>query len=158
MALLWANGDAFATGATRYDYRPATIAETSPRIILTIAVENYRTAAFVDTGGVYFLCTPPFARRLRLDPGQGLPTSERIRWRGETFTGLLYRLPLTLPAIDGDRLTVEATAFVPQTRPGEIWNNELPCVLGLQGCLERLRFAVDPASETFYFGELGVGR
>src|SRR5438105_11666133 len=90
MALILANGDAFATGATRYDYRAATIAETSPRIILTIAVGNYRTAAFVDTGGIYFLCTPPFARRLRLDPAQGLPTLERIRWRGEAFTGLLY--------------------------------------------------------------------
>jgi hypothetical protein len=158
MALFLANSEAFASGAARYDYRAATIAETSPRIILTIAVGNYRTAAFVDTGGIYFICTPPFARRLRLDPGQGLPSSERIRWRGETFRGSLYRLPLTLPASDGFPLTVEVTAFVPQMRPTEIWNDELPCVLGLQGCLERLRFAVDPATETFYFGELGAAR
>jgi hypothetical protein len=158
MSLLLANGDAFATGAAVYDYRPATSAEISPRIVLTVMVGDHDTSAFVDTGGLYFICTPPFARRLRLDPGQGLPAPDRIRWRGEIFRGLLYRLPLTFPAIEGDGLTIEATAFVPQMRPTETWNEELTCVLGLQGCLERLRFAVDPATETFYFGELGVGR
>jgi hypothetical protein len=157
MPLFLATGAAFASGATRYEYRAATSAETSPRIILTIAVGNYRTAAFVDTGGIYFICTPPFARRLRLDPGLGLPAPDRIRWRGEIFRGLLYRLPLTFPATEGDGLTIEATAFVPLSRPTEVWNDELPCVLGLQGCLERLRFAVDPAIDTFYFGELGMG-
>jgi len=29
---------------------------------------------------------------------------------------------------------------------------ELPSLLGLHGCLERARFAFDPASDTFYCG------
>jgi hypothetical protein len=28
----------------------------------------------------------------------------------------------------------------------------MPCILGLYGCLERLRFAVDSHTEQFYFG------
>ena len=33
----------------------------------------------------------------------------------------------------------------------ERWG-ELPSFLGLMGCLERMRFAVDPLDNTFYFG------
>ena len=29
---------------------------------------------------------------------------------------------------------------------------ELPSILGLHSCLERVRFAFDPATDTFYFG------
>src|SRR5207249_4481430 len=29
---------------------------------------------------------------------------------------------------------------------------DLPSILGLHGCLERARFAFDPATDTFYFG------
>jgi len=33
----------------------------------------------------------------------------------------------------------------------EQWGDML-CLLGLYGCLERARFAVDPLTERFYFG------
>jgi hypothetical protein len=158
MPLFFADGEAFAVGAAPYEYRPATSTETSPRIVLTVAVENYETSALVDTGGLYFICAPPLARRLHLDPSQAILVPARIRWRDEPLTGLLYRLPLTLQATEGESVTIEATAFVPQLSPAQDWNEELPCVLGMQGCLERMRFAVDPEREVFYFGELGEQR
>jgi hypothetical protein len=65
--------------------------------------------------------------------------------------GRLYRLNLTLLADEGEDLTIQTTAFVPEPDEAEGWG-DMPCILGLYGCLERLRFAVDPHTEPFYFG------
>jgi hypothetical protein len=40
----------------------------------------------------------------------------------------------------------------PDSKPGLLW--DLPNFLGLSGFLERIRFAVDPGSNLFYFGAL----
>jgi len=45
---------------------------------------------------------------------------------------------------------VQATFFIPALLPGESWN--FPNFLGLDGFLNRIRFAVDPAENIFYFG------
>lgn len=66
--------------------------------------------------------------------------------------GALHRVPLTILASQGNTITIEATAFVPE-RAAE--GSNFPCVLGIYLCLDRLRFAVDPLHEVFYFGELG---
>ncbi len=42
MALLFSNGDSFATGAVSYDYRPATNVETTNR--LTRFLEGFHPA------------------------------------------------------------------------------------------------------------------
>ena len=65
--------------------------------------------------------------------------------------GRLYRLTLTLLADEGEDVTIQTTAFVPEPEEAEHWG-DLPCILGLYGCLERARFAVDPRTEQFYFG------
>lgn len=154
MPLYFADSEPFAIGATLYQYRPATASETSPRIVLTVTIGGYDTSAFVDTGGVYFLCAPPLAHRLGLDPTDSLGPASII-WRREALNGQLYRLPITLQAAEGESITIDATAFVPELTSHQEWNDELPCVLGLQFCLERMRFAVDPERERFYFGEFG---
>lgn len=152
MPLSFPNGEKFSDGAMPYEYRPATHAESTPRIVLTIAIGSFETSAFVDTGGVYFICAPQIARRLQLT-ATGVVASEKLRWRNRTLSGVLHRIPVTFYASEGASLTIEVTAFVPVIEPEE-WNDELPCVLGMSGCLERLRFAVDPSTNTFYFGEL----
>ncbi|MBI4531612.1 MAG: hypothetical protein HY709_08815, partial [Candidatus Latescibacteria bacterium] len=48
-------------------------------------------------------------------------------------------------AEEGENVEVEATWFISPDWPG-------PIVIGWKGCLERLRFAVDPSEDTFYFG------
>ncbi|MBI3732481.1 MAG: hypothetical protein HY259_03370 [Chloroflexi bacterium] len=73
--------------------------------------------------------------------------------RGIWYSGRLYLLNLTLLAIEGYSLELSATAFVPDSEWAESWGH-LPSFLGLPGCLERLRFAVDPSTDTFYFGPL----
>ena len=62
-------------------------------------------------------------------------------------------MSLTLSPAWGEGLTVDVTAFVPEAEFTEAWGL-LPSYLGLNGCLDRLRFAVDPVTDTFYFGPL----
>ena len=153
MLLSLANGAPFATGAAQYDYRPITAHEEMPRVIVRIAIDRFETAAFVDTGGVYLICSPEIASRLHLSSQDGLPVP-RIQVRGIWLSGRVYTLPVTLVAEQGESVTIGITTFVPELRPNLTWTDEFPCVLGMYGCLERLRFAIDPGSDTFFFGDL----
>ena len=132
-----------------------TKADPSPRLLIPVVVGREDTLAVVDTGGVYFICTPPFARLIGLDPSQQLGAAGPVLWRGALMQGGLHFVRLTFPAIEGNSIAIGVTAFVPRLSRGQEWNDELPCVLGMQFCLERLRFAVDPEHDMFYFGELG---
>ena len=51
MTLILPDGQPFTTGATAYQYRPATAQESTPRITLEVAIEGVVTHAMVDTGG-----------------------------------------------------------------------------------------------------------
>ena len=150
MLLRLPNGESFATGAIDYTYTPATEREDTPRITIDVAIGNLRTQAFVDTGGVYLICSPRIAWGLNLSPADALQASQLVL-RGTTVHGMLYRVPLTLFATQGNAITIDATAFVPDS---SIEWSDIPCILGMYLCLERLRFAVDPLNEVFYFGEL----
>lgn len=149
MNLQFENGDPFTTGATSYDYRPATSKEPHERVIIRILISGIKTSAMLDTGGVFFVCTPEIGEVLGLT--QGAPT-DKIRIRDHSVNGSLHSIELELVADDGASFTLTVTAFVPHLQPGEEWFEEFPCVLGLYGCLERLRFAVDPMTKTFHFG------
>jgi hypothetical protein len=151
MLLQFTDGQPFAQGCCGFLYRPATERDTTPRIILTVQISGIETQTALDTGGVYLVCDPEIADLLNLDPSSGVGTDTLgIReWKG---SGTLYRLPLMLVSDEGRGLELEVTAFVPSLQPGETWR--LPSYMGLSGCLERLRFAVDPATDTFYFGAM----
>lgn len=153
MLLQFDNGESFAIGACPYSYRPVINTEGSPRIILTVLLENsFSTSAFVDTGGVFVILSPEIAKDLGLDPKDGMPAPSLL-WRGDQLQGVLHRISVTLLAEEGDSLTIEATTFVPTLSPQQEWQQNFPCILGMSGCLEFLRFAVDPVNDRFYFGE-----
>jgi hypothetical protein len=63
------------------------------------------------------------------------------------LAGWLERMPLRFPAIDGETLEVQATCFISEDWPG-------PNVIGWKGCLERIRFGIDPTDDSFYFAEV----
>ena len=69
--------------------------------------------------------------------------------RGVKYSGTLYRAVLEIHAREGADLQQDVTVFVPETS-AEDWG-EMPTFLGLTGCLEFLRFAIDPQSRQFYF-------
>ena len=61
--------------------------------------------------------------------------------------GRLERIGIRFPAGEGSDLELESTCFVCEDWPGEV------VIIGWKGCLERMRFGLDAATETFYFGE-----
>jgi hypothetical protein len=153
MLLQFANREPFATSAASYKYETVTGHDESLRVILRVSIGEFRTSAFIDTGGVYLLCSPEVAQHIQLDSNLALPAPPLL-WRNNRLAGTLHRIPLTFFAHQGNSLTIEATAFVPHLSLGQVWPSEFPCILGMNSCLERLRFAVDPFNDTFYFGEL----
>ena len=64
------------------------------------------------------------------------------------FRGDLYRGPLFFEALEGEPLDVEATVFVSSDWPPGM------SFLGYEGLLQRIRFAVDPEVNLFYFGRI----
>jgi hypothetical protein len=143
----------FAAGASYYDYRPVTHDDGAPRIVLHLLVADLEVAAYVDTGGLYLLCSHEVGQQLQLHPDESLGAL-RLLFRGIWYRGQLFRVPLTFIADEGEPLSIEVTAFIPRADAEAAWPVEFPCILGMSGCLERLRFAIDPASDTFYFGAL----
>jgi hypothetical protein len=143
------SGAAFATGQFPCFMDHAWSGDRLTRLFVYVQIGTAQIAAVVDTGGAFFVLDPQFARAIGVERGSAI-ARERIQIRGFAQHGTIHRLPLTLLAAAGDPLTFEATAFVPELEHGETW--PLPSYLGWQGCLDRIRFAVDPADEVVYFG------
>ena len=141
------DGRAFATGEARFTSQPAHAVDRLARIYLHVEIGAVHAEAVVDTGGAYLVLDPAMAVRAEIGPPVH---SDRIAIRGFVFTGTVHRIPVTIPADAGEPLTFEATVFVPELGPEEPW--PLPSYLGWQGCLDRIRFAIDPRDERVYFG------
>ncbi|MCL1464192.1 aspartyl protease family protein [Argonema galeatum] len=150
MVLLFSNGDLFATGALRYDYRPATETETTNRIIFEVEIQGVPTIAVVDTGAPYVILAPKVASDAGVAPASALERKTMLI-RGMRLEGFVVRLNIKLKAQYGEDLDVDSTVFVPEVE--EYWGN-FPSFIGLTGFLERIRFAIDPSTDTFYFGQL----
>jgi predicted aspartyl protease len=147
--LATSSGEVFSTGAATLRAWPAIDGERLSRVRLQVAIAGIVANAVIDTGGAYLVVDPQLARKSRLHP----PVHEdRIVIRGFVYRGMVHRVPVTLIADAGESLQFEATAFVPELDEGEHW--PLPSYLGWQGCLERIRLALDPGTERVYFGAL----
>jgi hypothetical protein len=151
MVLQFTDGRPFTTGACPYWDQPPSGHTATPRITIVVKIEDFGTQAVVDTGGVYLVCDPEISDLLDLNSSTSLGVSTLLI-RGYEYVGDLHRLIITLVAEEGESLELEVTAFVPQLDSGEEWQK--PSFLGLQGCLEFLRFAIDPGNNVFYFGPL----
>jgi hypothetical protein len=157
MPLEFADGEAFATGAARYLYSGSSESEAGElRIAVPVKIEEQRTDAVVDTAADWSVCHPELAGLLQLDPAAAL---FRITYniRGNRIKGGVYLLDLHLLAQQGrgSSLQLEAKVFVPDSDPVnlDLAARVLPrSLLGLMGCLELVRFAVDPFGQVFYFG------
>jgi hypothetical protein len=147
--LLFPDGEYFAIGAINYAYRPPITNDTN-RIIIGVYVEDIITEAVLDTGAPYPIISPKIAIQAGLNRVKPLERKTRVV-RKMKLEGSIIRLNMTLPADEGEDLTVDATAFIPDVE--EYWG-DFPCFIGQSGFLERIRYAVDPATDTFYFGTL----
>jgi hypothetical protein len=154
MLLKFEDGRPFAQGASTYLDHLAAEPGTTPRVIVPVQIEHILTEAVIDTGGAYLICDPEIADLLDLDPSSEDEVPP-LHIRGLTFSGTLHRLNLTLLAEEGKSLKLKVATFVPRLHPNESWG--LPHIMGLNGCLEWIRFAVDPTTDTFYFGAIDEG-
>ena len=152
MILQYPNGTPFASGATEYLYQPAHQWDPSARILVPVKIEDVLVTAMVDTGAPFVVCPPDTAREAGIVVDEeALPAS--LQWHG-LLTGHILRRTMTLLAEQGQSITVEARIFVPDAVSAEAWEGgRRAFVLGM-GCLESVRFAVDPDQNLFYFGEL----
>jgi hypothetical protein len=150
--LSFPDGEPFATGVSEYVYQPATPHDSFPRLILNVEIEGISSSAILDTGAPYAICTPTVARQIGLASQQALGKM-RLIVRGVSMEGHLFRLVIRFVTLYGADMDVDATVFVLGPESEESWG-ALPSFIGLNGCLERMRFAVDPISDSFYFGPL----
>lgn len=139
----------FAEGCSYYlDHYPGET--TSSKIVLSVQIDHtVLLTAIVDTGAPWSIFDPEILRFLEINTDQGYYPKEGLNIRGETHHGMLVRIPITLVADEGKDLTIETTVFIPDT---DSWHD--PNFLGLEGCLSRIRFAIDPSENLFYFGTL----
>jgi len=147
------SGRAFATGATPYFI--GNIGEpTAGRLMMRLTIEGQPLMAAVDTGTPFVICHPDLAESLKLTLTDPLEKT-RLLIRGIEYRGQTYLMSAQIAADEGDDISLTVIVFIPQLDPGEIWM--LPSFVGLEGMLQRIRFAVDPETSLFYFGPLGDG-
>lgn len=108
--------------------------------------------AIVDTGAPWCVIDPAIARQVGAVAHADYEPDEKLMIRGMLYKGRLLRMGISLEAEQGHSLNIGATVFVPMLRPGDTWPH--PNFIGLDGFLSRIRFAIDPAENTFYFGPI----
>jgi hypothetical protein len=101
--------------------------------------------ALLDTASQWCVLPPPLARELGCDLEAARDV--RLHTRHGVLSGELRRFRILFVAEEGESVEVDATWFVSPDWTG-------PIVIGWKGCLERLRFALDPGEDNFYFAQL----
>ena len=142
-------GDEFLTGVSRYsDFHPER-REPLSRIYVSFRPQDARIrfVGLLDTGGHFCILSPEVVDLIGDTLGGSEGETSLLTAQGR-ISGKLFRHTIELLATRGDSLAVEATVLVsPQWRG--------PSVLGYTGFLDRMRFAIDPLENKFYFGSVG---
>lgn len=138
----------FATGVVRYVDATKTYPAPEARIVIPLALKSVAeyVPAVVDTAAPWCIFEPGLARVLAWEFTQ-LESRAALSTRLGKIQGALYRGVIRIPADEGEPLEVEATVFFSPDWRG-------PNFIGYQGLLQRIRFAVDPETNLFYFGQI----
>jgi hypothetical protein len=139
------SGSVFVSGRARFLDHDTTAQESTAKIFVKIepADLGFSILAQLDTGAAWSILRPDVASEI--DFSDDLDQSVTLRTRFGPIPGQLKRTPITILADDGDSLTIDATVFVsPDWQGGNF--------LGYSGFLEKIRFAIAPEENTFYFG------
>ena len=138
----------FATGSSGYVDADPEFPGSDARIVIRVAIHQFPrpVLAIVDTAAPWCIFQPEVGFHLQRT---FIPAEESVvlSTRFGRFGGRLYRGLITLPVDEGEPLDVDATVFISPDWRG-------PNFLGYEGFLQRIRFAVDPESNLFYFGRI----
>ena len=112
---------------------------------MRLQFEGVSVLALLDTGAAWSIVDTEVADALGLfeEDGSQVTISSRVG----RVTGKLVRVNATLVAEDGEGVELESTVFVSRE-----WSHG--SFVGYSGLLERIRFAIDPDSNSFFFGAL----
>ncbi len=142
------NGNSFASSVAKY-YEEDTSFESAQtsihvQIILKSAKERGReiaTLARLDPATPWVVLNAELNKVLGLGDAGPLISLQTAAGHME---GTLERYPIMLAALEGQSLEIDATLFVcSEWQRGNF--------LGYTGLLQRIRFAIDPVSQLFYF-------
>jgi len=124
------------------------IAHTSPRIFLEVFAESFPipVLAMVDTAAPWCIFEGSITAKIR-DRVDVIQENVRLHSRLGHFWGTLASGGLKLRAEEGEDLDIQALMFLSSDWPGGNF-------IGYEGFLDRIRFAVDPHWNRFYFGSL----
>lgn len=143
--MLMFNGEPFTTGSCLYHDDLVGYDATDSKLFIEVRVGTLEIPVFamVDTGAPYCIFEPELLAEsgYSFDRDTAIPLSTRFG----PIRGSIHRVPLTLVANEGETLELDSTVFLPQSWKGNF--------IGFMGCLQRIRFAVDPNSNTFHFGK-----
>jgi hypothetical protein len=139
------DGSVFAT--SRCTYIDEIEDPPQGRIVIPVRFENLPvTIAGVDTACPWCILSQEEAKQLDPNYASSAWRSDNLVIRGVSRRGVLVRWTVTIVAEDGCDVPVDGTVFIPDEEL------EMPNFVGLDGLLNRIRFAVDPTRNSFYFG------
>jgi hypothetical protein len=147
--MLTLNGVPFTTGRATYrDFnREHVSSKTAIYVQVVLPIHTgISVYAVVDTGTPYCIFETEILEALGFSFNNG--ESITLNTAYGSFRGTIQRLTIRLVAEQGDSLDVDSSVFV----TGEWWYGNF---VGYSGFLERFRFAVDAATNSFYFGPHG---
>jgi hypothetical protein len=140
----------FASGMARYADHYSGQYDTA-RIVVHISVGGLPPMeAMVDTGAPWCLLDPGMAELLEELIHDAGAQSQQLQTRWGPIEGQLHRVTVSLLAEEGNSLEFETTVLVPTLPPDTAWDR--PNFIGLNNFLSRIRFAMDPNENAFYFG------
>lgn len=142
---------AFTSGSAGYfDQIPGAADSPDARIYVKIEPRGLGAPilAMLDTGAPWCILDPEIAEALGVSTEE--PGEELLRTKNGRVKGRLECIFITLLADQGESLELNATVFLPNRDEG--WKG--PAFIGYAGLLQRIRFAVDPSTNSFYFGPL----
>ena len=141
------DGTIFACSRTSYIDRIGEHPES--RIYVLVQFDTLpKTFAVLDTGAPWCILNEEQAKELNPNYKDEAIDTKCLKIRGEDTEGVLIRLPVTICAEEGLDIIIEGTVFVPQDE------RNLPNFIGLDGFLSRIKFAINPQSNVFYFGPI----
>jgi len=144
--MLTLNTMPFTTGQATYrDFDPENSLRKRGLYVRVVLPDSSDASlyALIDTGTPYCVFNTAVIENLGLSFDEGEKIVLRTAYG--PFEGTVQRVMIRLIAEQGESLNIDASVFVAAD-----W--QLGNFLGYTGFLERLRFAVDPGMNTFYFG------
>jgi hypothetical protein len=118
-------------------------AESVPRIVVSLIVEDHEITALVDTGASQCILEWSLAEELAVAAEDRIVQARALG--GNVHVGVLFPVVISFPADEGSPVSLEVAAWSAESFDG-------PSLIGYGGVLERLRIAIDPETNRFFFG------